>query len=334
VVRERLLQKDFKFKPLRPTFIPKSEGRVRIICVPTVEDRLIQRLVLRHLSNGDRFKINTPVSYGFRKGAGVQNAVQKARNLRRSHRWVLKSNIAAFFDKIQRENLKVEVLTRLQRSSLGPIICAAIDTEIQTPDRKEKERIQKAGIVSGLGLRQGMPLSPVLSNLVLREFDLKLYRVGISLVRYADDFVILADSENECLTALDLVRNLLARKGHSVPDLGPKSKTQIYSPDKAVEFLGFELRPNDGSYEIAVPCVAFDEVKQRLRQFESFDLVRDRWQHLSRAISALNSISDGFIGSYRPAKNFHDLRSHANRAGKMPSMVCSVLSLVRRRSAT
>lgn len=312
-VRGRLLRPGFKFNPLRPVFIPKAGGRIRIICVPTVEDRLIQRLLLRYLNDGDKLTVATPVSYGFRAGLGIQTAIKKARNLRRSHPWVLKSDITSFFDKIRREELKAEVAARLRKSSAVPLIAAAIETEIECSDDEERLTIERAGIETGLGLRQGMPLSPLLSNLVLRNFDLVLYERGIHLVRYADDFVVLADTENQCLDALSLVRELLAKKGHTVPELktSGNSKTVIYPPDTAVELLGFELRPGHRSYEIAVPKVAFEEIRHRLKPFHEFDTVCRRWRRLSRAVSVLNSTVDGFINVYRPARNFADFQSHA-----------------------
>jgi retron-type reverse transcriptase len=160
--RERLIRLDFKFHPLRPTFIPKAGGKFRIICIPTVEDRLIQRLILRCLNDGDKLKVDTPVSYGFKRGSGIQAAVKKARNLRRRHQWVLKSDVTSFFDTIKRDSLREEVQRRLRRSSLASIVCSAIDAEIECADRHDQQRIAEARIIRGKGLRQGMPLAAVI----------------------------------------------------------------------------------------------------------------------------------------------------------------------------
>lgn len=278
-----------------------------------MQDRLIQRLLLEYLNDGDKLRIATPVSYGFRRGRGIQTAIKKARNLRRSHPWILKSDISSFFDTIRRDDLKAKILARLRGSSIGQLVIAAIDTEIQCADEDERIRIRKAGLETGRGLRQGMPLSPTLSNLVLRELDLHLNKRGIHIVRYADDFVVLADNEDQCRNALALAKELLAKIGHAVPDLavGAHSKTVIYCPDDPVEFLGFELRRSRNGYEIAVPREAFEEVARRLQPFQEFSTARRRWQHLSRTVSTLNSTIDGFINVYRLGKNFGDFRSHA-----------------------
>ena len=260
----------------------------------------------------DKLKVINSVSYGFRKGFGVQKAVTVARNIRRDHPWVLKSDIQSFFDKIQRETLKNDISRRLGKSSVVPLVCCAIDTEIHCTNSSEKSRIEKAGIQPGLGLRQGMPLSPLLSNVVLREFDATLHKRKVRMVRYADDFAIFADSEPECRSILPLVKNLLAAKQHNVPEPGPESKTVIYRPDSAVEFLGFELRPSkQGKYVVAIPAAAFNELKKRLDQFRDFNEARNKWRYFSQTVSTLNSTVNGFVNVYEAGNNFGDFRAHA-----------------------
>jgi len=317
-LRDRILSPDFTYSSLRPVFIPKKSGADRVICVPTVEDRLVQRLLLEHLTSGDKLKIETPVSYGFRQGLGVAKAVAKARNLRREHCWALKSDISAFFDEIDRSVLKEQIGSRLRNSSIATLVVAAVDTEIECTQPGDVVRLEESGIKSGRGLRQGMPLSPMLSNVVLRDFDLTLHRKGICLVRYADDFVILADSETQCLEALKLVTQLLGDLGHRVPDLniGSPPKTTIHRPSEAFEFLGFELRPKGGGYEIAIPDHAFEEVKERLKPFDSFDVVSSQSKNLAAAISSINSVAEGFLSVYKSAKNFSDLASHVDQCRK------------------
>jgi hypothetical protein len=87
----------------------------------------------------------------------------------------------------------------------------------------------------------------LLSNFVLRDFDRHFIGKHAKLVRYADDFVIFAGSEEECLDLLTEARSLLAAKGHGVPDPGPGSKTIIANPDEPIEFLGYDIVPRIGT---------------------------------------------------------------------------------------
>jgi RNA-directed DNA polymerase len=312
-VQRRLLSANFRFAALRPVLIPKSGGKFRVICVPTVADRLIQRLLLNYVVTGDKLKVKNPVSYGFRKGYGVQKALVTAKRIRSGHKWVLKSDIQSFFDEIERDVLKAEVQKYLRKSSATPLIFSAIDCELDTTDHTERSEIAKAGIRVGRGLRQGMPLSPILSNLVLREFDNTLHKRRVRMVRYADDFAIFCDSEAECQEAMKLVRELLARRKHYIPDVGPESKTRIYEPHEAVEFLGLSLEPREvgsSKYQIAVPREAFDQVKIRFEQFSNFEEAQRKWRKLSRTISTMSATANGFLNVYTIGKNFSDFRSH------------------------
>ena len=318
-LRARLLQPGFESRPLKPVLIPKTGNRFRVICVPTVEDRLVQRTLLRYLVAGDKLKIKTPVSYGFVEGRGIHTALNVAKKIRNRHPWVLKSDIASFFDQIDRGRLKHLIVSRLRRSSIIDILAAVIETEIACDDERDRKRIADAGIVPGRGLRQGMPLSPMLSNLVLRDFDLQLCARKFHLVRYADDFVIFGDSQSSCMNALTDVSSLLKEVGHRVPELlaDGTSKTKLFAPDEAVEFLGFEIWPAQGSnYEIAVPQMAFEELKKRVRPFGDFGTASKKWMNFGATITSLNSTIDGFINAYRLGRNFKNFQSHAANCRK------------------
>ena len=99
------------------------------------------------------------------------------------------------------------------------------------------------GIEAGRGLRQGMPLSPILSNFLLRDFDRAFSERGHALVRYADDLVVFASSRDECETIQELTEFELAKlKLQFSP-----GKTEICGPHEPVEFLGMELGLRDGT---------------------------------------------------------------------------------------
>ena len=168
----------------QPSFQGNSKPD-RVICVPAVEDRLIQRVALAYLTAGDKLSIKNAVSYGFHRGkdTGVREAIRTARNIRVQHRWVLKSDIQSFFDEIDRSALKKDLVRTLKQRSVLPFLLSAIDTEIRPSDNADRARLSRTSITVGRGLRQGMPLSPLLSNFVLREFDRGVIRANFNMVR-------------------------------------------------------------------------------------------------------------------------------------------------------
>src|SRR5208282_4605265 len=135
----------------------------------------------------------------------------------------------------------------------------------------KKAIIASSGIQRGKGLRQGMPLSPLLSNLVLCNFDKKISRQGIRVVRYVDDLIVLANSEDECRAAKEIIEKELKKVEMSIPDLGGiKSKTEIKSPAEPVIFLGLEIyRQNNGRYAKKIPAEAIKEAYSKVAQLGS-----------------------------------------------------------------
>ncbi len=106
-------------------------------------------------------------------------------------------------------------------------------------------------MVSGRGLRQGMPLSPYLANLILSDFDKKVIQMGIPMVRYVDDFVMFANSENEAKQYEKFARTELAQIGLELPKLEENGKTKITKNQQSFEFLGMEIyyATNTSTYE-------------------------------------------------------------------------------------
>jgi retron-type reverse transcriptase len=202
---------------LRAVFIPKPDSaKERVICIPTVRDRLVQRVIVRYITSKRKFPIYNSSSFGFIKGIGTSDAIKRVIELRTKYEWCLKTDIEAFFDRIPRDYLKKRVRDCLGTHSLTPLICNAIDCEAKITS-KNKFNFAKQGMKRGLGVRQGMPLSPLLANLVLAEFDQQIADKKIEMVRYADDLVLFFNTKAEAEAGQELVAALLKELQLTIP---------------------------------------------------------------------------------------------------------------------
>ena len=240
IVRQ-LSEGRYGFSKLRVVFIPKQDSdKERVICIPTVRDRLVQRTIVDYITTRSKFPINNNSSFGFIEGLGPKNAIKRALELRAKYDWCLKTDIQSFFDRIPRRPLKDQVAKALRGNSLQPLIFKAIDCEIQG-DSADKERLRKQGLIAGLGIRQGMPLSPLLANLALSEFDKEVAGRKIGMVRYADDLVLFFRTKDEVEDGRQYLKLLLRTFQLSIPDITEGSKTKIVSRSDCFNFLGMEI---------------------------------------------------------------------------------------------
>lgn len=308
-LRRAIASGDFTFSKLRPYLIPKPNGKKRLICVPTVEDRIVQGALVDFLAEKYTKVLNNQVSYGFLRGRGVSEAVQAGRILRDARPFVFKTDITAFFDSIPREQLQKQVAKVIREKSLYQIIFQAISSEVQVPNLSVKRDLSALGIVTGKGLRQGMPLSPVLSNILLLGFDQKLHKSGFRAIRYADDLVFFCMDEDECYSAARFCTEEFGKLGLSIPEIGPGSKSCIYQPEESAEFLGLELASTDNGYVLKASREQIDRMRQDMLSFSSIVNVVNRGITLKNLSQVLASKRSGYLGAYAECVNSAHLES-------------------------
>ena len=172
----------FAFRRLRPNFIPKTNSeKIRLISVPTVSDRIVQRALVAFLSKKYHAKLANEISYGFVTGRSVKSAAECACKMRKLKPWIFKTDIESFFDSISRELLVNAIRKEIKDRSLYNILLLALNCEVDDSNQKDAKQLNKLGIKSGLGIRQGMPLSPLFSNLLLFSFDRSFRKMELKL---------------------------------------------------------------------------------------------------------------------------------------------------------
>ncbi|MNS63986.1 Group II intron-encoded protein LtrA [compost metagenome] len=292
-VRDEIAKQSFRFSPLKPHLLAKGDG-YRILAIPTVRDRFVQRAIIRHLDGDTKFSVSTPISFGFRKELGIDDAHVRALDLRREFPWVLKVDIVQFFDRLDR-SLLISKIEPIRSKAIKHLLREAVACEIDPRFEKHLLVAEDNGIRNGEGLRQGMPLSPLLSNLMLKEFDTAIHKAGLKAVRYADDIAIFCSSRQACVEALSIIRAKLALLKLSVPDLEDGSKTVIYEPSDVAEFLGLDIKRTATGYELVAPTKKLDKISAKMREVASLGECRK----LGRTVSQVSQTLDAMIAGHR-----------------------------------
>jgi RNA-directed DNA polymerase len=227
-IKEAILKGTYEPMPVRRVEIPKPDGGVRLLGIPTVTDRLIQQAIAQVLS-----KVYDPTfsenSYGFRPNRNAHDAVRKAKEyIGEGYRWVVDMDLEKFFDKVNHDRLMSTLAKRIQDKPLLKLIRKYLQSGVMIN-----------GVVSSTleGTPQGGPLSPLLSNIVLDELDKELERRGHKFVRYADDCNIYVKSKRAGLRTMASIQRFIEGKLRLKVN---EKKSAVDRPWKR-KFLGFSF---------------------------------------------------------------------------------------------
>jgi RNA-directed DNA polymerase len=250
-ILEQLLSGTYKPKPVKRVEIPKPDGGVRKLGIPTVLCRFVQQAVMQVLQRQWDPTFSNH-SYGFRPGRSAHQAVAQAqRYIAEGYNWVIDLDLEKFFDRVNHDKLMAQIAKRVEDKRLLKLIRAFLNAGVM-----------ENGLISPSveGTPQGGPLSPLLSNLVLDTLDRELERRGHRYVRYADDCNIYVRSERAGQRVMKSVTSFITGQLKLKVN---ENKSAVARPQER-KFLGFSF--TDGpEVKRAIAPKALDRFKDRIR---------------------------------------------------------------------
>lgn len=257
-IKEQIRNKKYKPKPVKRVEIPKPDGGVRNLGVPTVVDRFVQQAIAQVLTPIYEPKFSDS-SYGFRPGRCCEMAILKAMEyMNDGFQWVVDIDLEKFFDNVSHDRMISLIMNDVKSGEIVSLIRKFLKSGIMIDDEYKE---------SVIGTPQGGNLSPLLSNIMLDQLDKELESRGLHFTRYADDCIILVGSSKAADRVMTTVSKFIEMK------LGLKvnmTKSKVSKPNE-IKYLGFGFfkDKNDGLWKAKPHAKSVEKLKLKLKKLTS-----------------------------------------------------------------
>jgi group II intron reverse transcriptase/maturase len=280
-VKAALLDGSYLPQAIRRVELPKPNGGVRVLGIPTVVDRLIQQAIQQHLTPYYEPEFSES-SYGFRPGRNAWQAVRQAQAyVQGGRRWVVDMDLEKFFDRVNHDIMMSRLSRKIKDTRLLRLIRRYLEADMVSGKVVTKRRE---------GMPQGSPLSPLLSNLLLTDLDRELERRGHRFCRYADDCNVYVSSRKAGEQAMNSISRYLEKHLRLTVN---RDKSAVARPWER-KFLGYSLTWHKQA-KLKIAASSVSRLKEKIRSLTT----GNRSKALKAVIDGLAPVLRGWISYFR-----------------------------------